>query len=139
MKLDHHASGYPGSMEKPSTPSRFKAVVTWVLSVVLAVGFVGAGASKLAAQPFQVQLFRTLGFPGWFMYVTGILEIAGAIALLIPRYAVVGAGIIICVMLGATSSLVTHAQTSLLPPTLLLLVLAAVIGYLRIWRRRFTS
>src|SRR5471030_214070 len=127
MKLDHHASRYSSSME------RFKITAAWVLSVVLAVGFLGAGGSKLAAQPFQVQLFQTLGYPGWFMYVTAILEIAGAIALLIPRYAVVGAGIIICVMLGALASLVTHAQMSLLPPTVLLLVLAALVGYLRSW------
>jgi putative oxidoreductase len=118
---------------------RFKTIAAWVLSIVLAVGFLAAGGSKLASQPFQVQLFQTLGFPGWFMYVTGILEIAGAIALLIPRYAVVGAGIIICVMVGALASLVTHAQMSLLPPTVLLLVLAAVLGYLRSWRLPFTS
>lgn len=120
-------------------PSRFKTIVAWVLSVILAVGFLGAGGSKLASQPFQVQLFQSLGFPGWFMYVTGILEIAGAIALLIPRYAVVGAGIIICVMVGALASLVTHALMSLLPPTVVLLVLAGVVGYLRSWRLPFTS
>jgi putative oxidoreductase len=121
-------------MEKKDRRSRFKVIAAWLLSVVLAVGFLGAGGSKLAAQPFQVQLFQTLGYPGWFMYVTGILEIAGAIALLIPRYAVVGAIIIICVMLGALASLVTHAQTALLPPTVLLLVLAAAVGFLRSWR-----
>jgi putative oxidoreductase len=133
MKHDHHASRYLGGMEK-RTLSHFKVITAWVLSVVLAVGFLGAGGSKLAAQPFQVQLFQTLGFPGWFMYATGSLEIAGAIALLIPRYAVVGAIVIICVMLGALASLVTHAQMSLLAPTVLLLVLAAAVGYLRGWR-----
>jgi putative oxidoreductase len=119
--------------------SRVKTIAAWVLSIVLAVGFLGAGGSKLAAAPFQVQLFQMLGFPGWFMYVTGILEIAGAIALLIPRYAVVGAAIIICVMLGALASLITHAQLSMIPATVLMLVLASVVGYLRNWRLPFTA
>jgi putative oxidoreductase len=119
-------------------PSRVKTIAAWVLSVVLAVGFLAAGGSKLAAVPYQVQLFGLLGFPVWFMYVTGVLEIAGAVALLIPRYAVVGAVLIICVMLGALASLLMHAQMSLLPATLVLLVLAAAVGYLRSWRLPFT-
>jgi uncharacterized membrane protein len=84
----------------------------------------------LAAVPFQVLLFRTLGFPSWFMYVIGILETAGAIALLIPRYNVAGVFTIICIMLGAIASLLNHAQMSLLPATVLVLVLAVVAGFL---------
>jgi putative oxidoreductase len=118
-------------LARQGNPSRVKIIAAWLLSVLLAVGFLGAGGSKLAGAPFQVQLFQTLGFPGWFMYVTGFLEIAGAIALLIPRYAVVGAVVIICVMLGALASLVTHAQLSMVPPAVLMLALAAAVGYLR--------
>ena len=138
---DHHASGHAGVMANASIekPSRVKTIAAWVLSALLALTFLAAGGSKLAAAPYQVQLFAMLGFPGWFMYVTGIIEIAGAIALLIPRYAAAGAVIIICVMLGALASVLVHAQMSLIPGTVVMLALAVAIGYLRSWSFPFKA
>ena len=81
-----------------------RTISSWILIVVLAALFVGAGLGKLtgAATP----MFASWGYPAWFALLIGIAELAGAIGLLIPkttRWAVIGlAG----VMLGAVY---THA------------------------------
>jgi putative oxidoreductase len=96
------------------------------LRILLALAFLAAGAAKLASVPAMVQIFDTLGFGQWFRYVTGVVEIAGAVALLIPSYAVLGAA-----WLGITMFFGTLAHLFILhtspAPALVLLVLSAVI------------
>ena len=43
--------------------------------------FFAAGAAKLAAVPFKVQLFTQIGLGQWFRIVTGVVLIVGAFAL----------------------------------------------------------
>jgi len=110
-------------------------IVTWVLSVLLAVAFLGAGAAKLTGQPMMVAEFTTFGFPIWFMYVTGILEIIGAVLVLIPRLAFAGAALLVCVMVGALASHLTHGQAGMIAAPLVLLIIAIAVGTLRGWSR----
>jgi putative oxidoreductase len=110
-----------------------------VLSIVLSLSFIVAGATKLAGIPIQALIFQQLGYPHWFMYVTGALETAAALALLVPRYAVVGAVIIICVMAGAVGSLLIHGQVSTTPVPIVLLAAAVAVGHLRSWRTPFAG
>jgi putative oxidoreductase len=103
------------------------------------LGFIAAGASKLAGIPMQAQVFQQLGYPHWFMYFTGALETAAALALLVPRYAVAGAVIIICVMVAAVGSLLIQGQASTAPVPIVLLAAAVAVGYLRSWRNPFAG
>jgi putative oxidoreductase len=59
----------------------------WVLRVILALLFAGTGGAKLAAIPHMVQTFDIIDLDRWFLYVTGAVEVGGAILLLIPRTA----------------------------------------------------
>jgi len=113
---------------------RIRSVVAWALSILLGLAFIATAIMKLMAVPMQVQLFAALGYPTWFMYFTGVCELLGAILIVIPRYAVVGAIIICCVMVGAIASLVLHGLLSMVPPTIVFLALAIAIGYLRDWK-----
>ncbi|MBA3768598.1 MAG: DoxX family protein, partial [Acidobacteria bacterium] len=49
----------------------------------------------------MVGLFNTIGIGQWFRYLTGALEVAGALALLIPRLSGAGALLLVGVMIGA--------------------------------------
>ena len=108
-------------------------IVTWVLSGLLALAFFGAGLSKLTGQVMMVHEFSLFGFPLWFMYVTGVIEIAGAVLVLVPRFAYVGAAALVCVTTGAVFSHLTHGQAGMIGLPLVLLILAAVVGTLRNW------
>lgn len=113
-----------------SPPSTGARILDWILRVLLAFAFVSAGGMKLAAAPQFVALFDQIGIGQWFRLLTGTLEVAGGLLVLIPQTAVQGALLLACVMLGA---LFTHlALIGGNPiPALVLLALAAAVLWLR--------
>ena len=115
------------SIDTRPVPRRIGA---WTLQTIVATAFLAAGAAKLAAVPFMVQLFAQIGLCQWFRVVTGTVEIVGAFALLFPRLASIGG-----LWLGTTMffAVLTHLfvlHTSPVP-ALVLGLLNAVIVYLR--------
>src|SRR5258706_9211105 len=70
--------------------------VLWTVRVVLALAFGAAGTAKLAGAAPMVQIFDLIGVGQWFRYVTGFVEVAGAILLLVPSTGFVG-GLLLCV------------------------------------------
>jgi putative oxidoreductase len=80
-----------------------KKIGVWILVVLLALLFVPIGGMKLLGIPGAVKEFDMIGFGQWFRYVTGVLELAGAIGLLIPKYRFGAALLIAWIMLCATS------------------------------------
>jgi uncharacterized membrane protein YphA (DoxX/SURF4 family) len=81
-----------------------------------------------------VNEFTTFGYPIWFMYLTGTIEVCAAVMVLIPRFSAIGAGAIACVMVGAFASHITHGQAEMTPPVIVLFILAVTLGTLRGWR-----
>ena len=79
-------------------------ILTMVLQILLTAAFVLAGGSKLAGVPAMVQEFDKVGFGQWFRYLTGCLEILGAVGLWIPRTSVYAALLLVCVMVGALAA-----------------------------------
>jgi putative oxidoreductase len=112
-----------------------RTVLTWVLSGILALAFLGAALAKLTGQHMMVAEFESFGYPIAFMYLTGIIELIGAGLVLVPRYAYAGAMLLSAVMVGALFSHLTHGQAGMIGPPLVLLVLALVVGTLRNWGR----
>jgi uncharacterized membrane protein YphA (DoxX/SURF4 family) len=112
-----------------------RIIVTWVLSGLLALAFLGAGLAKLTSQPMMVQEFGLFGLPLWFMFFTGALEIVSAALVLVPRYAFIGAGLLACTMVCALFAHLTHGQAAMIGGPLVLLVLASIVGTLRGWGR----
>jgi putative oxidoreductase len=108
-----------------------RSFATWVLSIIVALAFLGAAFAKFTYQPSMVTLFQSFSYPLWFMYVTGSLEVAGAVLVLIPRFAIFGAGLLSAIMVGAISSHVSHGQAGAIVP-LILLVPTILVGWLRI-------
>ncbi len=67
--------------------------------------FLLAGGSKLASAPAMVGLFDAIGVGQWFRYVTGLIEVGSAVALLVPSLAPFGAIALVATMAGA---ILTH-------------------------------
>ncbi len=109
---------------------RVRTITLWILQVMVALAFFAAGASKLAGAAQMVALFDKIGWGQWFRYVTGVIEVAGAIGLFIPRYAFYAAVMLMLVMAGAVFSHLTVLDASPLP-AIALLLLSAAIAYLQ--------
>ena len=107
-----------------------RLLTLWILSALVALTFVGAGAAKLAGAAVMVDLFAKVGLGQWFRYVTGLLEVAAGIGLLISRYAFYAAALLAMVMVGAFIAHVTVLGSSPAAP-IVLFVLTGIIAYLR--------
>ncbi|MGH3313089.1 MAG: DoxX family protein, partial [Streptomyces sp.] len=83
-----HAHGAQPTSRAAAPAGRFaqvKSVALYVVQGLLAVFFVRMGAlPALLAEPGAKGTFEDIGFGLWFMYLTGALELLGAIALLTP-------------------------------------------------------
>lgn len=110
-----------------------RSIATWTVSILLALAFLAAAAAKLTGQAMMVSEFTLFGLPGWFLYVTGVIEVIGAVLILIPRLAGLGAALLACVMLGALAAHLTHGQAPMIAGPVVLLVLAVTVGTLRAW------
>lgn len=111
----------------PARPRRISATL-WFIRALLALVFVAAGGAKLYGVPMLVEGFQHIGLGQWFRYVTGGLEIAGAILLLLPQKAALGALLLICIMTGAVITHLFVIGGSAVPATVLL-ALNAVVAY----------
>jgi hypothetical protein len=114
---------------------RARNIALWVLQAAAAAMFLMAGFSKLAGAPETVAMFDVIGIGQWFRYVTGVLEVAGAVLLLVPALAGAGAMLLAAVMVGAVLATVLVVGGSPLLPLVLLAVLA-LIAYARRDRTR---
>ena len=111
-------------------PSRGLNIFAWSLQILLAVVFLGAGGAKLAGFPMMVQIYDLIGIGQWFRIVTGLVEVTGAIVLLVPGYALGGAVLLACTMAGAVLAHVVILPAPVAPAAVLL-VLCLSVAWLR--------
>jgi uncharacterized membrane protein YphA (DoxX/SURF4 family) len=121
-----------------STGQKVGGVLLWVGSGLGALGFLLAGATKFQPGGNWEVMFEGWGYAKWFLYLIGAVEVAGAILLLVPRFAAYAAGVLGAVLVGAIYTLVTDAGDMGIAAPAVYLVLMAVIGYFR-WGRRWTA
>src|SRR6202012_3683210 len=102
----------------------------WLLQGVLAAAFLAAGVAKLTGVPFMVDLFVQIGIGQGFRFVTGAVEVAGAVALLVPGLASIAGLWLGGTMVGAVATHLAILHTSPAPAVVLGLLNALVV-YLR--------
>lgn len=103
----------------------------WGLSILLALVFAAAGISKLLGVEQVMLPFERMGMPA-FAKVTGLLEIAGALGLFVPRVRFWAALGLSATMIGAIAyHLLLDPQQAVLP-AIILFVLTALVAW---WRR----
>lgn len=111
--------------------SKVKIVALWGLQVLLALLFLAAGIPKLAGNPNWIARFARYGYPDNFYRLVGVVEVLGALALLIPRTAAYSAAVLIVVMIGATITHALHSEAFRVPITLVLAILLGIVAYAR--------
>ena len=82
----------------------------------------------------MVAMFAKIGFGQWFRILTGSLEVAGAIGLFVPRFAVYAASLLAVVMVGAIGFHLTILGGNPGPPIVLLLLASLIV-----WLSKGTS
>lgn len=105
------------------TPKALGAAL-WAIQIGAAAMFLMAGWSKVTGNPQMVGLFEVIGVGQWFRYLTGGLELLGAVLLLVPALAGVGGLLLTGVMIGAVA---THAFLIGGNPTMAIVLLVASV------------
>jgi putative oxidoreductase len=98
------------------------------VKVLLTLAFTAAGLAKLAGAEMMVQTFEAVGIGQWFRYLTGIIELGGAILLWTPGRQLIGSGLLLCTMIGATFAHFVILGPSAMP-AIILGILAALMAY----------
>ncbi|QGY03582.1 DoxX family protein [Methylobacterium mesophilicum SR1.6/6] len=103
-----------------------------VLRGLLTAVFLAAAGMKFAAVSFEVEGFARFGYPLWFMYVVGALQLLGAVLLWTRGCVALGAGLLAVLMVGAVGSHLLAGDPALMPlPAFVLLILLSGIAYAR--------
>lgn len=119
--------------ETHATSAAAKNAALWILQLGAAAMFLSASFGKLTGNPQMIAAFDLIGFGQWFRYFTGGIELVGALFLLVPSMAGVGALLLIPTMVGAVLAHLIILGGSA-NPAIALLVAASFIAYGR-WSR----
>ena len=120
-----------------TTLSRRSHLAVRTLQIVLAVFMaIPSAGPKLVAHSSAAESFDKIGFGDWFMYLTGGLELAGAIALVIPILSGLSALAFMGLMIGAfiTQMTVFDGQYAITP-----VILFVIFGGIAWVRRNHTA
>ena len=105
--------------------------IVWSVRILLALAFGAAGAAKLAGVPQMVQVFDAIGAGQWFRYVTGAVEVIGAVLILIRATGFLGALLLAATMVGAVATHLVLIGGSPVPAVVLGLLSTFVAWRLR--------
>ncbi|MFD6287087.1 DoxX family protein [Streptomyces sp. NPDC060205] len=119
------------SHRTPATTSRPAHITAWVMQALLAAVFLFSGVTKWLGGEQTRQTFEEVGAGQWLRYVTGAIEIAGGVGLLVPFLAAFAALVLSGVMAGAALSemVLINDGNPVIP--LVVLVLCGVLVWLR--------
>jgi len=107
------------------------AIVLWIVSVLLAAVFATTGISKLVGiEPIRLQAAAMRDFPAWIRMIVGVVEVVGALCLLVPRVAAFAAAMLAFLMVPATITQWISGESGVFVPVSLLFLLLLVA-----WRR----
>jgi uncharacterized membrane protein YphA (DoxX/SURF4 family) len=112
-------------------------VKTKALSILLALIFLASGLAKLASLEFELVAFERWGYPIWFMYSIGAVEVLGGLGLLIQRLSAAAAAALALMMIGAIATHVIHSEWGMLAAAAAIFLATAARAYLG--RKEFRS
>ena len=110
-------------------PTKGLNIVLWILQILAAAMFFLAGGSKLAGVAPMVEMFDRIGLGQWFRYLTGGLEVTGAILLLIPGTVVLGGALLVVTMVGAIATHLFILGGSPVLPIVLFVMVGTITWY----------
>ncbi|MGH7766016.1 MAG: DoxX family protein [Candidatus Binatia bacterium] len=115
----------------------------WIVQALLALLFLFAGGTKLV---LPLDVLESMGspnqipLPGWFVRFTGVVEVLGALGLILPGLLGIKPGLtplaaagLVIVMIGATALTLASGDVAMALIPLVVGLLAAFVAYGR-WR-----
>ena len=115
-------------------------IALWIVQGLLAALFLFAGGMKLVMPIEEMMKQMPIPLPGWFVQFTGIVEVLGAIGLILPWLLRIRPGLtplaaagLVIVMIGATVYTLAAGDFATAPIPLVVGILAAFVAYGR-WR-----
>lgn len=112
--------------------SKTRNYITWALTVLMALIFLGAGFAKVTGQEAMVQAFTVYELPTWFRIAIGGVEIIGGIFLIIPAFSGMASFGLSIIMIGAIA---THAMYDPASKLLTASVLFIILTYIYLTRK----
>ena len=106
-----------------------KKFIKTALWVVLGAMFIIAGGAKLMGEHSQVEHFEQWGYPLWFLYLTGLIEVGGGLCLFIPKAQFYGIVVLSITMVGAALTHLRAHEMSAFPVPLVLLTLLMTLAW----------
>lgn len=103
----------------------FKALSSFLLGFF----FIVAGGKKLLGQEAQIDSFFRWGYPLWFLYLIGAIELGGGICLLIPQVRFFAVLVLSVTMVGAFITHLRAGEMAALPVPLVLVVLLLILAW----------
>jgi uncharacterized membrane protein YphA (DoxX/SURF4 family) len=77
----------------------------------------------------QVQHFAQWGYPLWFLYLTGMIEVGGGICLFIPKAQFYGIVVLSVTMVGAALTHLRAGEMGAVPVPIVLLSLLVLLAW----------
>ena len=74
----------------------------------------------------HIQTFANWGYPLWFLYLTGVIEVGGAIGLFIPATRLYAALMLTMTMIGAAMTHLVEEEMAAVPIPLIVLLLLLI-------------
>ena len=109
-------------------PSRVDTLIRWILRGAVTVLFCYVGVSKFKQHSAWIRIFDQIGLGQWFRYFTGVVQIVGALMVIVPRTFVFGIVLLACTMIGAVIAWIgpLHAPGNAVIPATFLIGLVAI-------------
>jgi hypothetical protein len=114
--------------------------ISWrrVLPSVLAAFFVVGSLSNIVAPRSIFEEYLRWGYPHWFHFVTGAVELTTAVLLARARTRLWGSALGCTVMLAALSTVTVHGEYGHGVAPLIVATLSIVVGWIA-WRKRLAA
>jgi uncharacterized membrane protein YphA (DoxX/SURF4 family) len=115
-------------------------IALWIIQALLAALFLFAGGMKLAMPIEEMMKQMPLPLPGWFVRLTGVVEVLGGIGLILPWRLRIKPGLtplaaagLVIVMIGATVYTLAAGQIASAVMPIMVGILAGFVAYGR-WK-----
>jgi putative oxidoreductase len=95
------------------TRSAGDVLAAWLPRVAVALIFLSVGSEKFGSHGPWIRIFARIGLGDWFRYLTGVMQVGGALLLLVPPLVTLGAVALGCTMVGAIVTNVFILNTGL--------------------------